>query len=173
MKRRDLLRRTALGTAGALTLAGCVSDGAQDSPGGAPDEESPTPTETATPTETPTPSPPSLAGAELTSTDADCASEDDRTAARVEFGDGTVGVSGSAGTPDPCYTASLSGAEYDPDRDELVVTVGVSSEGGVCASCLGAVTYEAAMQFENGLPGTVTVRHTMDDETTTVTTATR
>lgn len=170
MKRRDLLRRTALGTAGALTLAGCVSNGGQESPASSPDE-SDDPTET--PTATPTPSPPSIVSAQLVETDAGCVSDQNRSSARVEFEDGAVGVSGVVGTPDPCYTGSLSGAEYDPDRDELVVTVAVSSTGGVCASCLGAVKYEAAMQFENGLPGTVVVRHSTDEETQTVTTVER
>jgi|APHM01.1.fsa_nt_gi TAT (twin-arginine translocation) pathway signal sequence. len=168
MNRRDLLRGVA--AAGALgTLAGCVSEDAPDESddgadaGGDPDT---------TDGDDPTVESLSVVGGELVEANGECAG-DDRGTASVVFDDARVTVTGGVGTPDPCYEASLAAPSYDADADELTITVAVTAQEGICQSCLGTVAYEAAVEVDGGLPGTVTVRHERDGETTPVTTAQR
>jgi hypothetical protein len=180
MKRRELLRGVGA-AAGAAVLAGCAADGGDESdPGAAPAESDPTetPTATETPTETPTPTPtetptPELVESRLARSDGRCTEGGERDGATVSFEDDAVGVVGAVGTPNPCYAATLGETTYDGQRDELLVTVGVTAESGACTQCLATVTYDARLSFEGGLPGTVTVRHERDGETETVTTVER
>ncbi len=163
MNRRDLLRGVA--AAGAVgALAGCVSESDPGDAGGDSDADPDT-----------TARPPSLVGGELVDARGECAgdADEDRNAAAVEFGDTGVTVTGGVGTPNPCYEASLAEPSYDADADELTVTVAVTAREAICQQCLGTVQYEAAVEFDGGLPGTVTVRHERDGETTTVTTTER
>lgn len=170
MNRRDLLRGVAAaGAAG--TLAGCVSENdPDDTADGADSDSDPDPGADDDPD---TQAPPSLAGSELVTAQGDCAGGGDRATASVEFDTAAVTVTGGVGTPNPCYEAELAEPSYDADADELTVTVAVTAEDVVCQSCVGVVRYEAAVEFDGGLPGAVTVRHQRDGETTTVTTTER
>ncbi|PSQ58060.1 hypothetical protein BRD18_06600 [Halobacteriales archaeon SW_7_71_33] len=69
--------------------------------------------------------------------------------------------------------ADGDGGSYDAGADALTVTVAVSAEDGVCATCTGVLEYEATVDFDGGLPGTVRVRHADGDRTETVTTVSR
>jgi len=170
MDRRDLLRGVAaVGAAG--TLAGCVSEGDPDDTDDPDDGTGAGAGDGDGDGDDPGGGSPSLVGTDLDA-NGDCADGDDRDTAAVEFGDGEVTVVGGVGTPNPCYEASLA-APYDADADEARVTVAVTAEDAICQSCLGLVQYEAVLEFDGGLPETVTVRHERDGETTTVTTAER
>jgi len=161
MKRRDLLRgAVAAGTVGGL--AGCVTDSEPSDDGDAGGDD-----------DTTTRAPPTLVGGDLTSVETDCADGDGDggDAASVEFDD-AVDVDGTVETPNPCYDAGLEHT-YDAGTDALTVTVTVSAEDGVCATCTGVLEYEATVDFDGGLPGTVRVRHADGDRTETVTTVSR
>ena len=158
MKRRDLLCAVAAGTVGGL--AGCVASSKPSDGGDAGGDD-----------DTTTRAPPTLVGGDLTSVETDCADGDGGDAASVEFDD-AVDVDGTVETPNPCYDASLEHS-YDAGADALTVTVAVSAEDGVCVTCTGVLEYEATVDFDGGLPGTVRVRHADGDRTETVTTVSR
>ena len=163
MNRRDLLRGVAAaGAAG--TLAGCVSESDPDPDSGVDSNDGADPQAS-----------PSVVGGEIVEANGECAGDAgaDRNTAAVEFGDTGVTVTGGVGTPNPCYEAALGEPSYDADADELTVTVAVTATDAICQQCLGVLGYEAAVEFDGGLPGAVTVRHERDGETTTVTTARR
>lgn len=174
MDRRTVLALVA--GAGSTALAGCTGGGGSDGDGGdePTSEPSETPTETPAGTGTPTDTetgPPSVVDRSFARTGD--ASEPDESAS-VAFGDDAVTVSGVISGKNGCMQASLKGAEYDPDADELRVRVETVREGGdVCTQQIVYRGYEATVAFEGGLPTSVVVEHESMDEVRTVTDATR
>ena len=141
----DRRRFLAGATAAALATAGCLDDGTSEDP-------------TASPTTSD--APPRLVATSFEVTDVDCG--DGEAAHEVSIDDGRVVVDGVVGGADACHTAELAGADYDRATDTLEVTVaavrGDGDDDRACAGCLVDVRYVATFAFENGEPGSVTVR---------------
>jgi len=156
MNRRKFLRRTS--AVGVLGLAGCTGSGNDDpsgtdgGSGGAGGESSPT----TTPTETQTP-PPTVTDYDIRTVETGCRTEDER--ASVHKGDSAVTITGMITASNPCYEAVLNAVTYSIQSDTLQVDVGVERTGEVCADCVGAVEYEATINFADGPPGSVAVSH--------------
>jgi hypothetical protein len=163
MKRRDVLKRSAaLATIGAV--AGCTGgsgdEGDGGSGGGSTDTDTPEPTETATPTPQP-----QVASSQVLSSDGSCGSGND---ASVTVEDGVVEVDGKITAPNPCHRAELQESAYDAASDEMSVSVEVVEDGGMCTQCVATVEYEAEVRYEGSQPGTVSVAHATEDQTTQV-----
>lgn len=171
MNRRDVLRATGVVAAGGIAGCGGASvegddptDTAVSTTGGARSttESDAGATTTAT-------TPPSMGTPELTVGGSDCLSGEG--GATVTFGEGEVTVEGTVAAPNPCYSPELSASDYDPQADELSLTVAAvrdTEEGQVCVTCVGGIRYTATVPFESGLPGRVVITH---DGTETVTAA--
>lgn len=165
MKRRTVLQQAGA-VAGALGVAGCLSDGA-GSPGG---DESSDPTATSEPSSTEgegSTSSPSLAVASssVETRDASCGSEE---SASVSFAGSDVSISGSIPASDPCHEAVI--ANVSLESSALTVNVeAVETDSDACQQCLAAVEYGVDVAFEGDGPNSVTVQHESDGETTVVT----
>lgn len=81
--------------------------------------------------------------------------------ATIESGDDTVEITGTIAGSDACKTAELADATYDPDTDELQVTIATTDreDAGACAQCIVEIEYRATATFTGGLPPNVVVRH--------------
>lgn len=115
---------------------------------------------------------PDVAGTDLTVTDRTCASKD-ASGAAVDVTGESVTVDGTIVTATPCRELSVEAATDDEDRDRLTVVVEASPSDGSCQQCIGAVEYEASIDFEHDLPTTVVLEHRSRNESRTVATATR
>lgn len=163
MRRRTLLRRT--GALAAVGLAGCVSDEQNDNESNddndtGDDEQASQPNGTdATPSMT-------IGETAIETLSSDCNSGSDGSA-RVEITDGTVTVTGTMTTSDPCHEAKLqnvnklSGSSED-GGEQLQVDVVSASTSEACVDCVGAVEYEATIEFDGGAPEDVRVTHDGD-----------
>lgn len=114
-----------------------------------------------------------VAGTDLTVTDRDCASSSEGQDATVSFEGERVVVDGTIATATPCRVVEIEGTDYGEKGERLTVAIGTSPSDEVCQQCLGAVGYEATIEFEYDLPGEVVVEHRSRDRTVTVTTASR
>jgi hypothetical protein len=141
MQRRTLLQSIAL--LGAGSLAGCTAG----------EQVVGEKTTTLGPVE------PEIGGTDFAVLDQGCGNEVNE--ATVELGSDAVEITGTIAGSDACKTAELADATYDPNADELRVTVGtVDREGaGACAQCIVEIDYRASVQFTGGLPPNVVVRH--------------
>ncbi|MFA9416924.1 hypothetical protein [Natrinema sp. HArc-T2] len=102
----------------------------------------------------------------------DCTDRTDGNAT-VAFADEAVVVTGRITTPTPCYEPSLADTVYEDGRDVLTVVVDSGEQtDDACASCLGVVEYEAAIDLEGRYPDRVEVRHETRGESRQVATAT-
>ncbi|PSP78706.1 hypothetical protein BRC88_10285 [Halobacteriales archaeon QS_4_69_225] len=141
----DRRRFLAGATTAALTTAGCLDGGASEDP-------------TASPTTSDAPT--RLVATSFEVTDVDCG--DGAASHEADTGDGRVVVDGVVGGADACHTAELVGADYDRAADTLKITVaavrGDGDDNRACAGCLVDIEYVATFAFENGEPGSVTVR---------------
>jgi len=91
--------------------------------------------------------------------------EDAEESASFWFEDGTLNVKGTIVGSDACKTAEIESAEYDGDRDAVVVGVGtVDAEdaGDACAEVLTSIQYEATVEFDGEQP-LVVVTHDGED----------
>ncbi|PSQ18698.1 hypothetical protein BRD02_00255 [Halobacteriales archaeon QS_8_69_73] len=144
MDRRRFLAGT---TTVALATAGCLDGGASEDP-------------TASPTTSDAPT--RLVATSFEVTNVNCG--DGAVDHKADIGDGRVVVDGVVGGADACHTAELVGADYDRATDTLEVTVaavrgdGDDDDDRACAGCLVDIEYVATFAFENGEPGSVTVR---------------
>ena len=159
MNRRKFLRRTS--AVGALGLAGCTGagnpqDGGDGSDGGDGGAGGDNTTPSDTPTETQTP-PPTVTDYDIRTLDSRCQSGDETVS--INKGDSTVTISGVLTASNPCHEAMLNAVSYTGDSDTLRVNVGVESTDEVCVDCVGAIEYEATVEFADGLPASVTVSH--------------
>lgn len=141
MKRRTLLQSMAL--LGAGSLAGCTAGSRVGGEG----------TTSIGPVEP-----------ELTSTDFEvlqqgCGNQVNE--ATIESGGDTVEITGTIAGSDACKTAELANVTYDPDADELQVTVATTDreDAGACAQCIVEIEYRATATFTGGLPPNVVVTH--------------
>ena len=155
MKRRTLLRSLAL--LGAGSLAGCTAGsrvGGEDTTAVGPVE-------------------PEITGTDFEVLDQGCGNTVSEAA--VEFADDAVEITGTIAGSDACKTAQLADAIYDPDADELRVTVEtVEREGvGACTQCIVEIEYRSTVSFSGGLPPSVVVRHEGTGEPGVVTTVDR
>jgi hypothetical protein len=164
MNRRTLLRRSA--ALGVLGLAGCTSDAndgndGEDGPssGGSGGTDTPTETPTETPTDTSTPAP-TVTDYSIRTFETGCKSEDERAA--VHKSESEVTITGLITASNPCFEAVLNAVDYTIESDTLRVDVGVERTDDVCADCVGAIEYEATVEFADGPPGSVTVSHDGD-----------
>lgn len=150
MQRRQLLWR--LGVLGTVGLAGCTSTPTDDS---------------ASPTDTPAAV--DVADRSIETVGSDCRTgERDAHDIQTDERAHTVTITGTLITPTPCYDAVLSTVEYEADEDTLVVVVDTESTADdACVTCLGAVEYEATIEFTTALPGSVDVRHAGQPATAT------
>ncbi|MEF8757985.1 MAG: hypothetical protein V5A33_07085 [Halobacteriales archaeon] len=114
---------------------------------------------------------PDIARTDLTVTDRDCASSSEGGDATVSFEGEQVVVDGTIATATPCRVVEIAGTDYGETGDRLTVAIGTSPSDGVCQQCLGAVGYEATIEFEHDLPGEVVVEHRSRDGSRTVNTA--
>lgn len=114
-----------------------------------------------------------LTDSSLTVTDAGCGTPGNDADVEFAAGSDSVVVTGTLRASDPCHTAELADASYDPETRALEATVAaVRSDGaGGCAECIAEIAYEATFAFDGGLPATVTVVHDATGESTTVATA--
>lgn len=87
----------------------------------------------------------------------------------------TVEITGTIAGSDACKTAELADATYDPEADELQVTIATTDrEGaGTCAQCIVEIEYRATATFTGGLPPNVVVRHEGAGESGVVATLSR
>ncbi|PSQ16941.1 hypothetical protein BRD00_09160 [Halobacteriales archaeon QS_8_69_26] len=151
MKRREFLGSIAA-AAGTGALAGCLSspggggDDGDDGDGGGGGS-------------------PSVSDRSIETTDAACGSGGD---ASVSYEDESVLVRGSLSASDPCHHAELKSAEYDAGSDTLTVSVAAveNEDADMCSQCVAAVDYEARIEFDGGLPGSVVVEHDGQEVTT-------
>lgn len=156
MNRRTVLRRS--GAFAALGLAGCLGtddgstpdDNQTDDPGDG--DGSPTsPTDDGEVT---------IVDSAVETLGSGCGSPDDSSAAispNAEQSRLTISGTFVAGTP--CQTIVLEDLRYDPAADTLTVAVGAETTDENCVECVGAVDYEARIDFEAALPGTTVVTH--------------
>ena len=96
--------------------------------------------------------------------------------ATVAFDGNQVVVEGSIWGSDGCKTADLTDISYDPNTNELSISVGTKDmpdAGDMCTQAIMEINYRATVTFENGLPGTVAVSHDSGNGLSPVTTATR
>lgn len=167
MNRRTLL--SAVGTAAAGALAGCLSSAA-DGDGDGDDGDGSTPTDTPTATPSPTASPTKTSGCspvEEEFTVENVGSGTGKNEATVSF-DGDVVVDGTIRGKNGCYTASLGSVGYE-DGSLTVVVESHEKEGAeACTQALVDIDYLATFTFDGELPDTVTVEHDVDGERTTV-----
>lgn len=184
MNRRSLL--SSIGTAGVVSLAGCVSG---DAGSGGPSDENATatdenPTHNGTPsddTETPTDStdtassgggtespspaegPTQFADATLKIIDTGPGQQVDSAHVCFDYGATQVLITGTIWGSNTCKIPALADATYDTDADELTVTVTTKNrdtEGTpVCGQSITELDYRVTASFDGGLPGSVTVRH--------------
>ena len=139
-------RRSVLVSVVAVLGAGCVAPGADRS---------------GTSEETTTDGGPSVGSSSLAVTGTECGSERDG-GASVAFEGSEVVVSGTVVGNDGCYRARLGDVSFDASSDVCRVVVEAFDDSGTsggCVQCLTAVSYEATVVFDGGLPGTVEVVH--------------
>lgn len=142
MKRRTLLG--SIGLLGAGSLAGCTTGTRVV------DEETTTTVGSVEP---------AVAGTDFEVRDQGCGNTVNE--ATVSFEGDAVVVEGTIAGSDACKTAELADATYDPDADELQVTVAAvdREEAGVCAQCIVEIDYRTTVSFSGGLPPSVVVSH--------------
>ncbi|MCT9095989.1 hypothetical protein [Haloarchaeobius sp. HME9146] len=76
-----------------------------------------------------------------------------------------VVVDGLVLTPNPCYTARVTGTELKDDV--LTVTIGATkSADAACIQCIGHVPYQSRMRFRNAYPKRVVVDHEVNGRKT-------
>jgi hypothetical protein len=187
MRRRRFLHAIAAG--GALTVTGCLADGA---PTGGTDEPTDTPhTDPGTDsgesgsTDTPhtdpgtdaddtaSPEPRGSSGGSMgvsfSVRDQECGGQVDETT--VSFDDG-VTVSGTIWGNDACYTATLR--DVSLEEGALTLVVAAESDAGtdrMCAQCITEISYEASVSVSGtDDPDVVRVVHVHGGERQTVTT---
>ncbi|MFC6992561.1 hypothetical protein ACFQH3_12885 [Haladaptatus sp. GCM10025707] len=139
--------------------AGCVSSGNGNGSGG-----------NTTTTATPEPKP-KVTNKSLSVVSAGCGNEVSEASVSFQPDQSQVQVSGVIWGPNACHTGKLESAEYDEESDTLTVHVVTKQpdEDAMCAQCIQEIEYEASVGFENGLPETVVVNHTVGGEKTEVT----
>ncbi|NHN61051.1 MULTISPECIES: hypothetical protein [Halorussus] len=166
MERRELLARFGAVLAGA-SLGGCLGG---NRPGGGTGQPEDGTTDGGTTTGD---GESTLTDTGLEVTDAGCGTPGNDASVEFAAGSDSVVVTGTLRASDPCHTAELADASYDPETGTLEVTVAaVQSDGAnACAECIARIAYEATFAFDGGLPATVTVVHDAMDESTTVATA--
>lgn len=87
--------------------------------------------------------------------------------AEVTRGEARVDVDGTIRGRNGCYTAELEDVTYDDRADELTIAVRASEgDGEYCQQCIVDIDYRASVEFEDGTPGTVRVRHDGEQVTT-------
>ena len=141
-------RRCVLASVSAVLVAGCVGSGGGS---GTTTKGDGTTTEGA----------PSVASSSLAVTDTGCGSQSDG-GASVAFERREVVVSGTVVGNDGCYRARLGDVSFDGSSDVCRVVVEAFDDSGpdeVCTDCITAISYEATVVFDGGLPGTVEVVH--------------
>jgi len=80
---------------------------------------------------------------------AECGTAEDDTV-DVEFGDDVITVTGTTPAPNPCHEVFLESGAVEDDSFSLSVNVRENlGDGETCASCLGAIEYEARIRPEN------------------------
>lgn len=166
MKRRTLLRAAAV--AGTGVLAGCADTGPDSGSPADGQTDSPTDSPTETPTESPTATEGSGGGSrEVTDRSFEVLEQScgqGENSATVERGDDRVIVEGTIGGSNTCYTAELERAQYDSGADRLTVAVRSyehtpEDETPACGQCIVDINYRATVEFDDGTPDEVTVRH--------------
>jgi len=155
-------RRTVVSLAagvGSAVLAGCTGRGGGTGDGGDDDETDEEPDPTATETETPNEGGefPRIANRSFERT-GDAAEPSE--SATVSFDTDLVTVTGVIRGNNGCMQASLEGAEYDRETNELRVRVATVREGfDACTQEIVYRSYEATIEFGGGTPGSVVVEH--------------
>lgn len=113
---------------------------------------------------------PTVVGARASKTGSDCGSGEEASA-RVNPASGSLEITGIITTPSPCHGVAIAETTYTEEEDLL--TIGLEptepAEEEVCATCLGAVGYEALVALSNAYPGTVEIVHDGAVGTRTVT----
>ena len=177
MERREMLARfgAVLGT---VTLGGCLGGGNRPGGGGGRTEGTTTGDGNATDGESTTDE--TAGGGQTTLTDsalevtgAECGKPSNDASVEFASGGDSVVVTGTIRESDPCHTAELADASYDPETGTLDVTVASVRPDGTdaCAECIAEISYEATFSFDGGPPATVMVVHEAMGESTTVATA--
>jgi hypothetical protein len=175
MRRRALLRATAL--AGVAGFAGCTTDGPDDQSNGdggggnqSPTDE-PTGTPTDSPTDTPTDSPEDEPSPTRTPMGNGLVSESFEMTARdcgqgentvdIDFDGTEVTLDGVIDGSNGCYRAEQASVDYDPDDDRLHVNVRAyePEDAEICTQCIVDIEYGARYVFEGEVPDEVTVAH--------------
>jgi hypothetical protein len=111
---------------------------------------------------------PSLVDSSLSVTDVSSSLTD--TTAEVSFdgGENTVGVTGTIEGTDTCQTASLRRVTHNASDGSLRVDIETTDREGAngCTQAIVYVDYEATVQFDGGIPTTVSVSHNGTSVTT-------
>lgn len=166
MNRRRFLALA--GTAGSLSLGGCVGAGPPGAGSPTTDPETVSPPSTITTTPTPDHGP----EVSFAVVDRTCGSGADD--AEIAFSADAVRVDGVIGGRDTCDTAELDGVDLDDGTLTVRVATALDPDsGGACAQCLTDIRYEATARFEGDLPDRVEVIHEGIGGRETVATATR
>jgi clumping factor A len=80
---------------------------------------------------------------------AECGTAEDETV-DLEFGDDVITVTGTTPAPNPCHEVFLESGTVEDDSFSLSVNVRENlGDGEVCASCQGAIEYEAQIRPED------------------------
>lgn len=107
--------------------------------------------------------PVSLAGSSLKLLDSGCGNPTDEASVQFEPDSTTVVVSGTIWGSDGCAVPTLADVRYDGQADELSVTVTTKNrqteEPMACIQCIVELDYRATVEFDGGLPESVTVTH--------------
>jgi hypothetical protein len=157
MKRRTLLGT--IGTAGLVTLTGCLSDDGRGTP-----SDTGTAADTPSPMPTPTPA--------LTDSGFEIVSEESGTqadSASVSVDGATVVVEGTIWGSNGCQTAELDSVNYnDGTLTVAVATTRATDADEMCTQQIVKIDYRTTAEFANGLPDTVVVTHSRDGAEETV-----
>jgi hypothetical protein len=169
MKRRTVLQQAGA-VAGALGVAGCLSDGAGSPGGGEETTEPPESGDDSGDDESTTEGDDeqevvAVMSSSIETRDASCGSGE---SASVSFESGAVSVSGSIPASDPCHEAVL--ADVSVTDGAMSVNVATAeTDSDTCQQCLAVVEYDVSVSFETDGPDAVTVKHDSQGETTVVT----
>jgi len=147
--------------------------GGTDDPSATP-SDSPDDTVSETPDSEPSATPSGVADRSFEVTDSDCGAQTDDASVTFDEDGGTVTVTGTIWGADACYTAVLSDVRLDGGTLTVVVDSESDAETDtMCAECITEIGYEATVELDDALPGTVAVLHSHDGEDARVTSRTR
>jgi len=116
---------------------------------------------------------PEVATTNVDVTDRGCATDSDASATLAYDGE-RVRVDGTFIASNPCHELSIATATYSDERRTATVVVDATHPDKACQDCIGALDYQATVDFDHDLPDHVHLHHRdADGDTERVATASR